>query len=141
VDLSTPEGRRKQGELIETALRQAGYDSRTGMARALGVAAETLKAWIYGRNPCSQKYLLLIARLAGKPIAYFFPGPEEQDERARRVNEAYLYVWRLRFRGVSYNSHHSPPTDPADIQGLAARLDYVRLYEKAEGVRLLPDDI
>ena len=69
------------------------------------------------------------------------PGPEEQDERARRINEAYLYVWRLRFRGVSYNSHHSPPTDPADIQGLAARLDYVRLYEKAEGVRLLPDDI
>jgi hypothetical protein len=141
VDFSTQEGRRKQGQLIETALREAGFESRATMARALGVAAETLKAWTDGRNPCSQKDLLLIARLAGKPITYFFPDPEEQDERARRINEAYLYVWRLRFRGVSYNSHHSPPTDPADIQGLAARLDYVRLYEKAEGVRLLPDDI
>ncbi len=88
LDLTTPEGRKKQGELILRAIREAGL-SVEQVARDIGCSRALLYQYIAGTTLAQPDKLTLIAKRTGKPLAFFF-GADLEATSALAVERAKL---------------------------------------------------
>jgi transcriptional regulator with XRE-family HTH domain len=91
LDLTTPEGRKRQGELILRAIREAGL-SVEQVAKDIGCSRALLYQYIAGTTLAQPDKLTLIARRTGKPLAYFYGAdlrerPSVEAERAALEQE------------------------------------------------------
>lgn len=87
LDLTTREGRRKQGELIRRAAEEAGL-SLEQLAREIGCSRALIYQYVSGATLAQPDKLTLIARRTGKPLAYFYGAVEPEPEAIRREREA-----------------------------------------------------
>ncbi|MFA0749630.1 MAG: hypothetical protein SLRJCFUN_000033 [Candidatus Fervidibacter sp.] len=86
LDLTTPEGRKRQGELILRAIREAGL-SVEQVAKDIGCSRALLYQYIAGTTLAQPDKLTLIARRTGKPLAYFY-GADLQEQPAPESEKA-----------------------------------------------------
>lgn len=87
MDLTTPEGRKKQGELILRAIREAGL-SVEQVARDIGCSRALLYQYIAGTTLAQPDKLTLIARRTGKPLAFFYGAAAVEPDAVRAEREA-----------------------------------------------------
>ncbi|MER3500721.1 MAG: hypothetical protein IMHGJWDQ_000023 [Candidatus Fervidibacter sp.] len=87
LDLTTPEGRKKQGELILRAIREAGL-SVEQVAKDIGCSRALLYQYIAGTTLAQPDKLTLIARRTGKPLAYFYGADLAAPEDLQAEREA-----------------------------------------------------
>ena len=87
LDLTTPEGRKKQGELILQAIREAGL-SVEQVAKDIGCSRALLYQYIAGTTLAQPDKLTLIARRTGKPLAFFYGADLTQPEAVQAEREA-----------------------------------------------------
>jgi len=87
LDLTTPEGRKKQGELILKAIREAGL-SVEQVAKDIGCSRALLYQYIAGTTLAQPDKLTLIARRTGKPLAFFYGADLVQPEALEAEREA-----------------------------------------------------
>lgn len=87
LDLTTPEGRKKQGELILRAIREAGL-SVEQVAKDIGCSRALLYQYIAGTTLAQPDKLTLIARRTGKPLAFFYGADFTQPEAIQAEKEA-----------------------------------------------------
>ncbi len=93
MDLSTREGRREQGLLIQKVVERAGL-SVEELANRIGCSRALIYQYLSGTTLAQPDRLQQIASLTGVPLAYFYgadedpPAPPTQPEDARaRVGE------------------------------------------------------
>jgi len=87
LDLTTPEGRKKQGELILQAIKEAGL-SVEQVAKEIGCSRALLYQYIAGTTLAQPDKLTLIARRTGKPLAFFYGADLTQPETIEAEREA-----------------------------------------------------
>lgn len=87
LDLTTPEGRKKQGELILQAIKEAGL-SVEQVAKDIGCSRALLYQYIAGTTLAQPDKLTLIARRTGKPLAFFYGADLVQPETLQVEREA-----------------------------------------------------
>ncbi|MEZ8222326.1 helix-turn-helix protein [Candidatus Fervidibacteria bacterium JGI MDM2 JNZ-1-D12] len=87
LDLTTPEGRKKQGELILRAIKEAGL-SVEQVAKDIGCSRALLYQYIAGTTLAQPDKLTLIARRTGKPLAFFYGADLIQPEVLQAEREA-----------------------------------------------------
>jgi len=87
LDLTTPEGRKKQGELILRAIKEAGL-SVEQVAKDIGCSRALLYQYIAGTTLAQPDKLTLIARRTGKPLAFFYGADLIQPETLQAEREA-----------------------------------------------------
>jgi len=87
LDLTTPEGRKKQGELILQAIKEAGL-SVEQVAKEIGCSRALLYQYIAGTTLAQPDKLTLIARRTGKPLAFFYGADLTQPEAVEAEREA-----------------------------------------------------
>jgi transcriptional regulator with XRE-family HTH domain len=88
MDLSTRQGRREQGLLIQRAVEQAGL-SVEDLATRIGCSRALIYQYLSGTTLAQPDRLQLIARETGVPLSYFFDGempagPGAETPEARR---------------------------------------------------------
>ncbi|MCS7264117.1 MAG: tetratricopeptide repeat protein [Armatimonadetes bacterium] len=88
LDLTTPEGRKKQGELILQAIREAGL-SVEQVAKDIGCSRALLYQYIAGTTLAQPDKLTLIARRTGKPLVFFYGADLAQPEAIQAEREAF----------------------------------------------------
>lgn len=88
LDLTTPEGRKKQGELILQAIREAGL-SVEQVAKDIGCSRALLYQYIAGTTLAQPDKLTLIARRTGKPLMFFYGADLAQPEAIQAEREAF----------------------------------------------------
>lgn len=93
LDLTTPEGRKRQGELILQAIREAGL-SVEQVAKDIGCSRALLYQYIAGTTLAQPDKLTLIARRTGKPLAYFY-GADLQKSPSVEVERVALEQERV----------------------------------------------
>lgn len=76
MDLSTRQGRREQGLLIQNAVEQAGL-SVEELANRIGCSRALIYQYLSGTTLAQPDRLQLIARETGVPLAYFFGVTDE----------------------------------------------------------------
>ncbi len=87
LDLTTPEGRKKQGKLILRAIKEAGL-SVEQVAKDIGCSRALLYQYIAGTTLAQPDKLTLIARRTGKPLAFFYGADLIQPETLQAEREA-----------------------------------------------------
>ncbi len=86
LDLTTIEGRKKQGELILRAIKEAGL-SVEQVAKEIGCSRALLYQYIAGTTLAQPDKLTLIARRTGKPLAFFYGADFAQPETIQSERE------------------------------------------------------
>lgn len=76
MDLSTREGRRKQGERIKRAAKEAGL-SLDELAIKIGCSRALIFQYVSGALLAQPNRLQMIGNVVGKPLPYFFAEEEE----------------------------------------------------------------
>lgn len=87
LDLTTPEGRKKQGELILQAIKEAGL-SVEQVAKEIGCSRALLYQYIAGTTLAQPDKLTLIARRTGKPLWFFYGADLTQTDALKTEREA-----------------------------------------------------
>lgn len=87
LDLTTPEGRKKQGELILQAIKEAGL-SVEQVAKDIGCSRALLYQYIAGTTLAQPDKLTLIARRTGKPLWFFYGADLTQTDALQTEREA-----------------------------------------------------
>jgi len=87
LDLTTPEGRKKQGELILRAIKEAGL-SVEQVAKDIGCSRALLYQYIAGTTLAQPDKLTLIARRTGKPLGFFYGADLSQPKEIQAEREA-----------------------------------------------------
>jgi tetratricopeptide (TPR) repeat protein len=80
MDLSTRQGRREQGQLIQTAVEQAGL-SVEELATRIGCSRALIYQYLSGTTLAQPDRLQLIARETGVSLGYFFGVQPESADR------------------------------------------------------------
>ncbi|MCX7968129.1 MAG: tetratricopeptide repeat protein [Armatimonadetes bacterium] len=86
LDLTTLEGRKRQGELILQAIKDAGL-SVEQVAKDIGCSRALLYQYIAGTTLAQPDKLTLIARRTGKPLAFFYGAEFVQPESLQAERE------------------------------------------------------
>src|SRR3989440_12862737 len=88
MDLSTREGRREQGLLIQRVVERAGL-SVEELATRIGCSRALIYQYLSGATLAQPDKLQQIAAIAGVPLTYFFGGEAPDDaRRVRRERES-----------------------------------------------------
>ncbi|MGQ9461487.1 MAG: helix-turn-helix domain-containing protein [Candidatus Fervidibacter sp.] len=87
LDLTTPEGRKKQGELILQAIKEAGL-SVEQVAKDIGCSRALLYQYIAGTTLAQPDKLTLIARRTVKPLWFFYGADLTQTDTLQTEREA-----------------------------------------------------
>ncbi len=87
LDLTTAEGRKRQGELILQAIKEAGL-SVEQVAKDIGCSRALLYQYIAGTTLAQPDKLTLIARRVGKPLAFFYGADLAEPEALQVEREA-----------------------------------------------------
>lgn len=87
LDLTTAEGRKKQGELILQAIKEAGL-SVEQVAKDIGCSRALLYQYIAGTTLAQPDKLTLIARRTGKPLTFFYGADLAEPEAVQAEREA-----------------------------------------------------
>src|SRR5947208_12075181 len=86
MDLSTREGRREQGGLIQKAVERAGL-SVEELANRIGCSRALIYQYLSGTTLAQPDRLQLIAKEVGLPLVSFFGGTSEEPPKARSTSE------------------------------------------------------
>src|ERR1051325_3319966 len=88
MDLSTRQGRREQGQLIQKAVEQAGL-SVEELANRIGCSRALIYQYLSGTTLAQPDRLQQIAAENGVPLAHFYGGGElaAEPRKARRAKE------------------------------------------------------
>lgn len=145
LDLTTPEGRKKQGELILQAIKEAGLTVEQ-VAKDIGCSRALLYQYIAGTTLAQPDKLTLIARRTGKPLVFFYgaalPQPQaielerealrrEKMEWERQRSEE--RVRRLRERLDSLFALADAQTSPPDLKAAASTCEQIIPIAQALG--------
>src|SRR2546425_5637948 len=87
MDLSNRQGRREQGQRIQTAVERAGL-SVEELANRIGCSRALIYQYLSGATLAQPDRLQQIAAVTGVALTYFFGGdPPDDSRRARRDRE------------------------------------------------------
>src|SRR5258708_38674351 len=87
MDLSTREGRREQGLLIQKAIERANLSAEE-LANRIGCSRALIYQYLSGTTLAQPDRLQQIAAVTGVPLTYFFGGTAPDDpRRGRRARE------------------------------------------------------
>jgi len=84
MDLSTKEGRRRQGQKIQAAAEAVGL-SLEQLAEEIGCSRALIYQYVSGATLAQPNRLQKIAERTGKPLTYFFADEEVEGEAQRRL--------------------------------------------------------
>src|SRR2546425_12934148 len=84
MDLSNRQGRREQGQRIQTAVEKAGL-SVEELANRIGCSRALIYQYLSGTTLAQPDRLQQIATLTGVPLSYFYSGElADEPKRGRR---------------------------------------------------------
>src|SRR3989442_11360089 len=83
MDLSTRQGRREQGLLIQKVVERAGL-SVEELANRIGCSRALIYQYLSGTTLAQPDRLQQIASVTGVPLAYFYSGELQDTKRGRR---------------------------------------------------------
>src|SRR5438045_536263 len=86
MDLSNRQGRREQGQRIQTAVERAGL-SIEELANRIGCSRALIYQYISGTTLAQPDRLQQIAAQIGLPLAYFYGAGAEEGERAAESDQ------------------------------------------------------
>lgn len=127
LDLSTREGRREQGKLIQRAAEEAGF-SIEELANRIGCSRALLYQYLSGATLAQPDRLQQIAAATGMPLSQFFGAALSEEARPARRAAGETSADRLRARLAEQEqlcaAYESPPDWRSAAQA-AERLVYL----------------
>ncbi len=87
MDLSTREGRREQGQLIQKAVERAGL-SIEELANRIGCSRALIYQYLSGTTLAQPDRLQQIASEVSVPLAYFYGGAADEGRKGRKTGDS-----------------------------------------------------
>jgi transcriptional regulator with XRE-family HTH domain len=125
MDLSTPEGRREQGQRLQRAIIEAGYDSFSAFAEKLGCSRALIYQYVNGTVLAQPDRVQAISRLTGKPLEWFYA--EDPDALTRQTDDLRSTVEELNRQTAALQAELGRMRDSASVQAEQQRAEVLAL--------------
>ncbi|MEO7716535.1 MAG: hypothetical protein ABIY70_10050 [Capsulimonas sp.] len=131
MDLSTREGRRKQGGRIKRAAKDAGL-SLDDLASRVGCSRALIYQYVSGALLAQSNRLQVIGEIVNKPLDYFFAADEPPVSEASAEKRSDEPSW-IRERVLNLRKLLDAYSLPADPRAIADTCQQIRSLIEAEG--------
>lgn len=124
MDLSTRDGRRRQGQLIHKAVERAGL-SIEELATRIGCSRALIYQYLSGTTLAQSDRLQQIAVEVSVPLSYFFQTPGDDGRKTRRQGDRSDSTDRFRERVVHLEELARAQESPPDWDGLVSTCERI----------------
>src|SRR5258706_1758074 len=119
MDLSTREGRRDQGLLIQKAIERANLSAEE-LANRVGCSRALIYQYLSGTTLAQPDRLQQIASVTGVPLVYFFGSEPAESKRGKKGTPAGDDRTRLTDRLAQLEALAAAQESPADWDALVS---------------------
>lgn len=124
MDLSTRQGRREQGQLIQKAVERAGL-SVEELANRIGCSRALIYQYLSGTTLAQPDRLQLIAKEVGLPLVSFYGGTSEEPPKSRPATETISPEARFTERIQQLNELAHAQEAPPEWDALASTCERI----------------
>src|SRR5437867_3763480 len=124
MDLSTREGRREQGLLIQKAIERANLSAEE-LANRIGCSRALIYQYLSGTTLAQPDRLQQIASVTGVPLVYFFGSVATESKRGKKAWAVQDAQARLAERLAHLEELATAQESPSDWEALASTCEQI----------------